>query len=125
MKRVHLVAAAVCAAFLAPWVMPAKALWDVVAPGLIKSGPYLVAGASQYALASTTLTSLTVPNGATVAQICVETAGVRYRDDGTAPTSTVGMPVASGTCFQYAGPLSVVQFIAQTGAPTLDVAYYK
>ena len=86
---------------------------------------YSSAGAGQYALAVATATSLTPPTGASIAEICVETAGIRYRDDGTAPTALVGLPVAAGTCWAYAGPLSAIQFIAQTGSPTIDVSYYK
>jgi hypothetical protein len=86
---------------------------------------YNSAGVGQYALSVSSPTSLTVPSGATMAQICVETAAVRYRDDGTAPTSSVGVPVGAGTCFSYAGPLTVIQFIAQAGSPTIDVSYYK
>ena len=86
---------------------------------------YVSAGASQMALSVTTNTTLTVPAGATLAQICVETAGVRYRDDGTAATPSTGIPVASGACFSYSGPLAALSFTAQSGSPTLDVAYYK
>lgn len=85
---------------------------------------YNSVGTPQFGLSVATATSLTVPTGATIAQICVETAGVRYRDDGTAPTASSGMPVPPGTCFQYAGPLSSIQFIAQSGSPTIDVLYY-
>lgn len=91
---------------------------------------YNSAGAAQFISAGTlaSATGLTVPTGATIAQICVETAGVRYRDDGVAPTSSVGMPlVATSTvpaCFQYAGPLGAIQFIAISGSPTMDVSYY-
>jgi hypothetical protein len=69
--------------------------------------------------------TLTVPANATIAEICVETQGIRYRDDGTAPTASIGMPVASGTCFQYAGPLSAIQIIQQTSSATIDISYYK
>ena len=86
---------------------------------------YVAAGPAQMGLSVTTATSLTVPAGATIAQICVEGAGVRYRDDGVTPTASVGMPAAAGACFQYSGPLSVVQFIAQSGSATIDVLYYK
>ena len=86
---------------------------------------YVSVGSSQMGLSVATATGLTVPVGATIAQICVEGAGVRYRDDGVAPTASVGMPAAPGACFQYSGPLSVVQFIAQSGSPTIDVLYYK
>ena len=91
-----------------------------------KSGTYSSAGASQYLLSVTTATALTPPAGSTIAEICTEAAAVRYRDDGTAPTASTGMPVAAGGCFQYAGPLAAIQFIAQTASSTtIDVSYYK
>jgi hypothetical protein len=70
-------------------------------------------------------TYLTPPTGATVAFISVGGAGVRYRDDGTAPTATVGVPVASGSQLQYSGPLSIVQFIQQAAGAILDISYYS
>ena len=86
---------------------------------------YASAGASQMALSVGTNTTLTVPAGATLAQICVETANIRYRDDGTAATTSSGIPVSSGTCFSYSGPLSALSFTAQSGSPTIDVSYYR
>jgi len=86
---------------------------------------FISAGAGQYGLTVASATALTVPLGAQIAEICVETAGVRYRDDGTAPTASIGIPVSAGTCFQYSGPLTAIQFIAQSGSPTVDVAYYQ
>ena len=58
----------------------------------------------------------TTARGAMIAEICVETAGVRYTDDGvTTPTASVGIPVVPSsttpTCFQYAGPLSSFKVI--------------
>ena len=94
-------------------------------PGVTPIYLYVSAGASQMALAVGTNTTLAVPAGATLAEICVETAAVRYRDDGTAATSSLGIPVASGTCFQYSGPLASLSFTAQSGSPTIDVSYYK
>lgn len=70
-------------------------------------------------------TVLTVPFGARVAEICVETNTVRYRDDGTAPTATVGMPVAAGVCFQYSGALAGITFIQVTSPAVLDISYYR
>ena len=74
--------------------------------------------------------NLTVPTGARIAEICVEVASVRYRDDGTAPTSSVGVlvaPLSSSipNCFQYSGGLTAIQFIAVSGSPIIDVAYYR
>ena len=103
-------------------------LLDPVAPIYL----YSSSGAGQMGLSVTSgaAVSLTPPAGgkATIAQICVETATVRYRDDGVAPTSSTGMPVAGGTtpsCFQYAGPLSQIQFIAVSATATIDVLYYN
>jgi hypothetical protein len=70
-------------------------------------------------------TILTVPTGARMAQICVSTQAVRYRDDGTAPTATVGYPVAAATCFTYSGSLPAITFIQQTGTAVLDILYYR
>lgn len=70
-------------------------------------------------------TNLTVPAAARLAEIVVEAQGVRYRDDGVAPTATVGIPVASGVSFQYSGNLSAIQFIQQTSGAILNVSYYR
>ena len=75
---------------------------------------------------SGTASTLTVPAGAQVALIRVETANARWRDDGTAPTTTVGMPLNSTDTFQleYWGTLSAIEFIAVSGSPVLNVSYY-
>ena len=86
---------------------------------------YVSAGASQMALAVGTNTTLAVPAGATLAEICIEGASVRYRDDRTAATSSLGIPASAGTCFAYSGPLSSLSFTAQSGSPTVDVSYYR
>ena len=71
--------------------------------------------------------ALTVPAGATVAAIYVTASGgvARYRDDGTAPTATAGMPLSTGAQFIYSGALAVIEFILGSGATaTLDISYY-
>jgi hypothetical protein len=57
--------------------------------------------------------------------IRTEAQAVRYRDDGIAPTTTVGMPLAVGVSLQYTGPLANVQFIQQTSGALLNILYYK
>lgn len=69
-------------------------------------------------------TNLTVPANATMAVIVVEGQSVRWRDDGTAPTSTVGMPLAVGSSLNYDGDLKKVQFIQQASGGILNISYY-
>jgi hypothetical protein len=69
-------------------------------------------------------TALTVPSGATLALIVPETQNVRWRDDGTAPTSSVGMPIFVGASLSYDGDLNRIRFIQQAASATLNVSYY-
>jgi len=77
-------------------------------------------------------TSLTVPqtdlNGLackpSLALITAESQAVRWRDDGIAPTATVGMPLASGGTLQYDGDLTKIQFIEQTASAKINISYY-
>jgi hypothetical protein len=67
---------------------------------------------------------LTPPAGASLAVINPETQAVRWRDDGTAPTATVGMLIAVGDEFTYQGDLSAIQIIEVTASAKLNVSYY-
>lgn len=69
-------------------------------------------------------TALTVPAGARFALIRPETQGIRWRDDGTNPTSTVGMPVDAGDTVFFTGKLSVVKVIETAVSAKLNVSYY-
>lgn len=60
----------------------------------------------------------------TIALIVPETQGVRWRDDGTAPTASVGMPLAAGVAFQYDGDLTKIKFIEQAASAKLNISYY-
>ena len=62
---------------------------------------------------------------ATTAVFVPEAQAIRYRDDGTAPTATVGQPVAVGTSVTYTGTLSKVQVISQTSGAKLNVLFYR
>lgn len=59
-----------------------------------------------------------------IALIVAESAAVRWRDDGVAPTASVGMPLAAGVTLQYDGDLTYIQFIEQSGSSKLNVSYY-
>ncbi len=88
------------------------------------AGVYVTSNATTSSSAS--LTSGGIPPGATQAVIQAESAAVRYRDDGGAPTASVGMEIVSGANpIFYTGTLSALRFIAATGSPLLDVAFYR
>lgn len=70
-------------------------------------------------------TALTVPAGALIALITIEGADVRWRDDGTDPTSSVGMPLPAGQSFVYNGQLSRFKVIQTAPNAILNVSYYK
>lgn len=71
---------------------------------------------------------LTVPvvggNKPSCALLIAETQTVRWRDDGVAPTATVGMPLAAGQPFLYDGDLTKIRFIEATATAALNVSYY-
>lgn len=67
---------------------------------------------------------LTVPMGALVALIQAESQDVRWRDDGTNPTSTSGMTIAAGTILPYTGNLSAIKFIEAAASAKVSVSYY-
>ena len=78
-------------------------------------------------------TNLTVPTLApdglnakpVFALIVAEGAPVRWRDDSTAPTASVGMPLAVGVPFQYDGDLTKIRFIEQSASAKLNISYYS
>jgi hypothetical protein len=95
------------------------------APAMAQNGHPAIGYQQITSLASATNLTIPIAGGPVVwALICAETAPVRWRDDGTAPTASVRQPLAAGQCFQYAGPLTIL-FIAQSGSPVLYVSYYR
>jgi len=98
------------------------------------SGPYQFHGigycqitvlTSAVAVVTASCSTGSVAAQSSIAQICVSGQGVRYRDDGTAPTASLGIPVGAGTCFQYSGPMAGIQFIQQAATATLDITFYN
>jgi len=70
-------------------------------------------------------TSLTVPTGAQWALIACTAQNVRWRDDGTAPTASVGQQMlTTDPAMWYGGKLSKLQFIQETSTAILEVTYY-
>ena len=68
--------------------------------------------------------ALTVPTGATVAVIQAEAQSIRWRDDGTNPTTSVGMVLAAGESLFFTGSLSGFRAIEVAASAKLNISYY-
>jgi hypothetical protein len=101
--------------------------YPVVSSGSSGTLPWLPTYiSSQYGLAVGTNTTPTVPALTKCALINVETANVRYTEDGTSASTTNGQLVSAGTSFSYcASSLTALKFTAVSGSPTIDVSYFK
>ena len=75
---------------------------------------------------SSTAVALTVPATARLAVLTILTDNIRYRDDGTNPTATVGMLVVAGSDIVVCGgpSLGAFRMIRQTTDATVSVSYY-
>jgi len=69
-------------------------------------------------------TALTIPVGARIAVIQSEVAVMRWRDDGTAPSATVGMRIAAGGELVYDGELTKIRLIQEAAGAIANVSYY-
>lgn len=98
---------------IVPGVMPLPYAYTPMPPG-------------QHNLAPTTATALTVPAGARYATVCASAAASKYTTDGaTAPTATVGQPLAAGSCVSLSGPEVLSSFRVISPSGTLDVEYFQ
>lgn len=96
-----------------PGVMPLPFGFTPLSPG-------------QHNIAPTSATSLTPPPGARYATVCASSASVKYTTDGTtAPTASIGMPLAAGACLALSGTSVLAKFRAISSAGTLDVEYFQ
>jgi hypothetical protein len=68
---------------------------------------------------------LAVPSGADRALIQVLGQNVRWRDDGTDPTASVGMRRAAGDELFYTADLAAIKFIEEAAGAEINVVYYK
>lgn len=78
--------------------------------------------------ASTLLSAITggIPAGAIMVLISPEAQAIRYRDDGVAPTATVGQPLAVGATLIYtANNLATLRVISQTAGAILNCTFYR
>ena len=67
----------------------------------------------------------TIPASANIALIVVEDQTVRWRDDGSDPTSSVGMVWNLNTEYMYTGDLSTIKIIQTAATAKLNISYYS
>ena len=90
------------------------------------AGVYVTSASTTSSSAS--LTAGGVPGAANYSVLCAYTQGINYRDDGVAPTGTLGsggQGVAAGNCIPYDGTFSALHFIQQTAGALLGISFYK
>lgn len=125
-------------------ILTASAVTGAIKPGLALAGTGITAGttvlangtgtgaAGTYTVSQTctssaaALTASGIPSGALSMTIQAEVASVRWRDDGGVPTAAIGGLIVFGfNPYFYNGTLSALQFMAASGAPVLDVQFYR
>lgn len=102
---------------------------DPVNPISVSLGNKQVTASSTQRLLSDMLAALVppfvIPTTARAALISVETAPIRWTDDGQLPTTGFGQPVVAGQAFQFTGNLQKLRIIAQSGSPKLSINFYN
>lgn len=67
-----------------------------------------------------------IPARANLAVIKTEAQAIRWRDDGTSPTASVGLPMAVADApLYYSGTLPQVSVISQVAGAKLNVLFYR
>ena len=64
------------------------------------------------------------PKGANRAMLICTGQDVRWRDDGTNPTATVGFLLTTGINYIYEGDLEAIKFIQSAATAVLNISYY-
>lgn len=71
------------------------------------------------------VSTLTIPENARIAFMQAEVADVRWRDDGTNPTASVGMLITTDIGLWYTGDLSTLALLESSGGAKLNISYYR
>jgi hypothetical protein len=82
-------------------------------------------GYQQITSLATSTAIATIPEGAALALIIAEGQAIRWRDDKTAPTATVGQPLDVGVELSYsAQSFAALRFIEQVAGATVNITFY-
>lgn len=76
---------------------------------------------------STLISSVTggIPAGTDTVVLQAETQNVRYRDDGSAPTASVGMILVAGTMYEFSvSQIAAMRVIEVTASAKLNITFY-
>ena len=84
----------------------------------------LTAKGYQQITSLSTASALTVPANTTMALIQAESQSIRWRDDGSDPTTSVGMVLSAGESMFFTGSLSAFRAIEITASAKLNISYY-
>lgn len=77
------------------------------------------------ALSSAVAVSSSIPAGAQTVLLQSETQNVRYRDDGTDPTATVGMILVTNTVYEFTiAQIARMKVIEAAASAKLNIAFY-
>lgn len=71
-----------------------------------------------------TATGVTAPPGTTLMIFIVIGGNARWRDDGVAPTASVGMPVLETLPYQFAGSFAQFKIIGESPGVTFSCSFY-
>ncbi len=69
--------------------------------------------------------TLTVPSGARRAKVVALDQAVRWRDDGTDASATIGMPLAVDTILDITDALATITFFERVAGAELNISYYS
>lgn len=67
----------------------------------------------------------TIPDGVTLVMIQPESQNIRWRDDGTNPTTSVGGIVVANDILFYSGPMSAFKMIEVSATAKVNLTFYK
>lgn len=110
-------------ALLAVLLMPAQLFAASGQP--VIDGVLEPAGFVQLDDLSTAVGLGTIPDGVKLVLIQAEGDDLRWRDDGTPPTDSVGTLLAEGQLFVYNGNPRAIQLIQVTSGGIANVSFYR
>lgn len=122
MKAIRILVTLLVLTGLAAWPFPTSA--DSICPGL--TTPVHPRLFEQITVSSTAIGLTNLASSDKVAVIKIQDEEIRYRDDGTSPTATVGTPISAGDSYVVCGAtLGKHKMIRTNSDAVANVHYYN